>query len=249
MSWQATVWALEAKEVTPTQKLVLICLANYADGKGVAFPGQKRLAEDCGVSDRAVRSNLAKLEELGYLTRRHRYRSDGPRTSDEYQLHMEVDYRKNVPHELPEDNDTKTGGLPEAGSGHINLSEDLTRKNLCTARAKEGAKTVRAELEGVMSPEQASAVIEHRNALKVKLTPLAARLLAKSLAACDDVQEALEMMVLKGWRTVKKDWVERERSNGNGTYQGGSRKGASNSNRREAAQAALRGHSRFGPGA
>ena len=88
MSVQAMTWAIECKCPTPASKLVLMCLANYANKGGEAYPGQQALADDSGLSKRTVVTALSALEEAGFISREHRQRKDGSRTSDIYQLHI-----------------------------------------------------------------------------------------------------------------------------------------------------------------
>jgi CTP-dependent riboflavin kinase len=88
MSVQAIAWAL-AQRVPAVPKLVLIAIANRADGDGDnAYPGQKAIANVASMSVRTVQRHTAWLEERGYLTRIRRSRKDGSRTSDRYILHM-----------------------------------------------------------------------------------------------------------------------------------------------------------------
>ena len=90
MSVQAITWAL-AQNVKPSgRKFTLVALANYSDGEGVCFPGQKKLAADTGLSERSVWKYLRNLEDEGYISRSHRQRSDGSRTSDEYRLNIQL---------------------------------------------------------------------------------------------------------------------------------------------------------------
>jgi len=63
------------------------------------------------------------------------------------------------------------------------------------------------ELCAVLDEEHAQAVIEHRKAIKAKLTPHAARLLAKQFARCRDPNEAADEMILRGWRGFKPEWI------------------------------------------
>jgi DNA-binding transcriptional ArsR family regulator len=88
MSVQAITWAIKQEIASSAQKLVLICLANYADAEGVCFPGQTRLAKDASMTDRSVRTHLKALEDTGLITRQERRRADMTRTSDEYELHI-----------------------------------------------------------------------------------------------------------------------------------------------------------------
>ena len=59
------VW--EHSQASKTDKLVLLAIARrYSPGKG-AWPSQRTLAKACGISDRAVRSSIARLQDLGEL--------------------------------------------------------------------------------------------------------------------------------------------------------------------------------------
>lgn len=109
MSVQSITWAIEQNINSSSQKLVLICLANYANSEGFCFPGQKRLARDASMSDRSVRTALSGLEAKGYIIRSRRQREDGTRTSDEYQL---MTNRKDLP-QGEEATGRNTSNLPE----------------------------------------------------------------------------------------------------------------------------------------
>ena len=85
MSVRAINWAFE-QVVPPTQKVILLALADWADGDGVAYPGQKSLAAKTSIPERTLRRALDELEEAGYIERRRRSLDNGNRTSDEYRL-------------------------------------------------------------------------------------------------------------------------------------------------------------------
>ena len=69
MSTDAINWVRTLPCPTPTTKLVLFMLANYANKRThKCFPSEKHLGEICGVSDRSVRRCIATLENLGYIT-------------------------------------------------------------------------------------------------------------------------------------------------------------------------------------
>lgn len=71
MSTQAMVWALEDAPDVPAQALgALMGLANHADehGRG-AYPDQETLAAYARKSSRQVRTDLARLEEVGLIRR------------------------------------------------------------------------------------------------------------------------------------------------------------------------------------
>lgn len=71
-----------------------------------------------------------------------------------------------------------------------------------------GKLTAKQELAQVLDPERVEAVIEHRaKAIRVKLTPRAAKLLAGQFARCADPNAAADHMILHGWRGFNADWV------------------------------------------
>lgn len=82
MSIQAVAWAIEQKTGSPAGKVVLICLANYADENGECWPSQATIAKETELSERSVREWLQKLEDAGIISREHRQRQDGSRKSD-----------------------------------------------------------------------------------------------------------------------------------------------------------------------
>ncbi|MXV35949.1 MULTISPECIES: helix-turn-helix domain-containing protein [unclassified Saccharibacter] len=72
MSIKAINWALE-QPGSPTQKHVLLVLANYANESGIAFPSNVLLAAQTGLTDRAVRNAKKALIEAGILERSEAY--------------------------------------------------------------------------------------------------------------------------------------------------------------------------------
>jgi DNA-binding transcriptional MocR family regulator len=54
-------------ECTPTQKLILFVLANYSDESGQSYPSHKKLCALTGLSLSAVKDNLRKLQNAGYI--------------------------------------------------------------------------------------------------------------------------------------------------------------------------------------
>lgn len=71
MSIQAMAWAFKQRQIkSPTQRYVLLCLANYAGEDGHnAFPSVKRLCDDSGLKERAVRKALRELEAGGFIAK------------------------------------------------------------------------------------------------------------------------------------------------------------------------------------
>lgn len=148
MSIQAVSWAIATETPSPITKLILICLANYADADGGAFPGQKRLAADASASESSIRRGLKVLEFAGLITRHHRHRPDGTRTSDFYQLQLTTGQSDGVPcHSDAEDADyrSESAGLPVNLTGHEpsdKPSDKLASSLSVSARARENPEIV-----------------------------------------------------------------------------------------------------------
>lgn len=68
MSIQALSWAIESVHGLPAgPKLVLICLANYAEEHHLAWPSREKIAEISNCSVRSVERHLSVLEEAGLI--------------------------------------------------------------------------------------------------------------------------------------------------------------------------------------
>jgi len=61
MSHQATNWAAELRGIPPMAKLVLLRLADRADEFGICYPSQRRLAAECGITERTFRNAITDL--------------------------------------------------------------------------------------------------------------------------------------------------------------------------------------------
>jgi DNA-binding MarR family transcriptional regulator len=64
-------WQIEG--ITPTQKLVLVALADQANDDGVCWPSIKTIQRRTCLTDRAVQKSIAGLIQAGYLVRDSRY--------------------------------------------------------------------------------------------------------------------------------------------------------------------------------
>lgn len=73
--WYDRVWDREYQ--SHAMKLAMLALAKHANGDGYCFPGQKRIARLCGISERHLRRVLERLERNGDLVIANRGRSKG----------------------------------------------------------------------------------------------------------------------------------------------------------------------------
>lgn len=79
IQFMAAVLAQERTAFSSTgERFVLLVLANHADPEGLCWPSVRRVADECGQSDGAVRRHLAALEAAGWLSKlERRRRPDG----------------------------------------------------------------------------------------------------------------------------------------------------------------------------
>ena len=85
MSFSAIKWAFK-QPVSPTEKLVLLFLADHANEKTQqCWPSLGTIARESGLSTRSVIRSMNKLSELGLLERADRF-SNNRQTSNIYTL-------------------------------------------------------------------------------------------------------------------------------------------------------------------
>jgi hypothetical protein len=119
MSFQAMSWALAQRCGAPGPKLVLLCLANYADEHGVCWPSDTLLADEVEVSSRSVVKYRQTLRDRGLITWDQRRRADGSLSSNRYRLIM-----TRTPSEDPSGGGTEesSGGTAGASGGTAGAS-------------------------------------------------------------------------------------------------------------------------------
>lgn len=84
--------SIQVRGLKPTEKLILIILANYADERGSCYPSHQHIADIAGLRDlKHVRKIINKFKELGYLKVEHRYKPDGGNISNRYHLSIKLD--------------------------------------------------------------------------------------------------------------------------------------------------------------
>jgi hypothetical protein len=77
MSIQAMTWALSVKTGSPSLKVTLLALANYAGPTGKCWPSQEILSKQTDQSVDTVQRRLFDLEEMGLISREERPEVNG----------------------------------------------------------------------------------------------------------------------------------------------------------------------------
>ena len=84
MSLEAITWAFR-QQLSPSEKLVLLTLADYADDEDKCWPKQETLATRTGLARPTIALKLKSLEEQSMITRQHR-----KHTSDMIYIHCTI---------------------------------------------------------------------------------------------------------------------------------------------------------------
>ena len=227
MSVQAMTWAWE-QELPMGPKAVLVAIANHADGEGLCYPGQARLARMVGCNERSIRNFVRVLEDAGLIERVQRRRKDGSRTSDEYRLIGLQPTRhagsqpapragsQAAPHAGREDEPTGTTfrtnrhdvpPLPAPHAGH-ERSEEPSVEPSEENQARERARTPKfdpltVELPQHVDPQAWAEFVEHRREIRKRLTPTATKRLLADLANHPaEATGALRKSVKNSWTGV-----------------------------------------------
>lgn len=67
MSGEVVGWAFRQRELSPTQKLVLVAIADNAQDDGKAWPGKKLLIEKTGLGKSTIYRSIEQLTEAGLM--------------------------------------------------------------------------------------------------------------------------------------------------------------------------------------
>jgi len=231
--------ARRAKVGNSTRKLLLIMLADNANDDGWCWPSHKRLADDCEVSDRSIRTHIKELAKGGFIEIHPMYdQLTKTRTGTRYRLlirlHETSTHRKEIPHPPERDSAPLRKDFPpnrhiepsiepsysppyippQGGDAHALEGEVSSSPSQPKPPSKPKKETPRQILERVLSKEDADDVIEHRQRLRKPLTPRAAKLLANAFSEIEPSMrsEAVDMMISSGWVGFKAEWFNNRSS-------------------------------------
>lgn len=206
----------DSKTLGPTERLVMLALADYADDNGRCYPSNARLCERTGLSERAVRTNIRALEANGFLTVHIGVGQAGanvyfvrPEGGQEIPPAGNAPGRKCTPprQQVPPD------GAADAPKPSLTIIEPPVSK--ITGAADE--------LEAWASSPAVTSFLAYRRKHKSKaLTLTGAKRLAGHLKAIfqggGDCDDALAMAEEKGWASIEPDWYFKNRSAANGNH-------------------------------
>ena len=190
MSVKIMAAIFDSKTLVPTERLIMLSLADHADDQGRCYPSIARLCERTGLSERAVQSNIKGLTAGGYLVVNA---NAGPSGCNVYFVRP----------------DPAADAPPAAYAPRRKCTTPPQQVRLTPAAdAPEPSgniiqpSTTREALVPLLGEALAEGFIAHRKALKAPLTPHAALLLAKKLGECADPKAEAERSIVNGWKSV-----------------------------------------------
>ncbi len=136
MSLDATRWAWQ-QAVRPTQKLVLLALADRADEEHKCYPSEARMRADTGLDKKTIMRSISALEEAGKLSVERRTGA-----VNIYRLIGVSDRQKPIPKKAPV---PKTGLVPKTGPGPLPKTGVGTPKNGTGTTPKNGTLNLPVE--------------------------------------------------------------------------------------------------------
>lgn len=117
MSNRATTWAWDVEGLSPTQKLVLVKLADNANDDGYCWPSRRYLMKHTCLSDGAVKNAVRELERRGLISVIRRKVEESVNLPNHYQLELaNMPNGRGVGQEMPHPG--SGDALPGASDAH-----------------------------------------------------------------------------------------------------------------------------------
>jgi hypothetical protein len=187
MSFEAMAWAVKQRTENSGQKLVLLLLANHTNGHtGQCNPSHKLLADECNMGLSTLKGHLQSLSSIGLIQIIHKYQ-DGVALPNQYQLIFD--------------------GVGQNLTDGRSETDRRVGQNLATKQEDKPVK------EPIYKPDDVSQEVwdeflSSRKKLKAELTGLAMkRIASEAKIAGWTLQDALEEICVRGWRSFKAEWV------------------------------------------
>ena len=214
MSLQARDWAW-AQPVSPSQKLVLLVLAEHANEERACWPSLRCIAGRTGLSERCIRGVLRELERLGLIT----CQCGGGRMANRFTL--QVGPRQQLPEgqEIPGGQMVPEGqqlpptpepAAPQGGSTCPSEGQHVPpNRNRTEIEPSLNRKRARTRARAVAPPswidrETWQAYLEHRRCIRAPMSQIAQQRAITALERLrDDGQDpeaVLNQSIVNGWK-------------------------------------------------
>lgn len=184
----SAVW--ERDDLTSTQKLVLLALADWANDEGLCWPSIEQLIKKSSLKRRAVQITIRSLEESGFV-----HREENVGKGNRYWI--------NIPVQNMHPCTTYTAPVHEMHSPRASDAPNTSKKHQLTTNSN-----IRAQFESV-SDEVWRDFVTLRKAKRAPLTETVLRAMEREAAKAGwTLNDAMAESVARGWQSFKADWVK-----------------------------------------
>ena len=122
------VWEIEGMQTS--RKFVLLAIADNASDEGFCWPSWDKIMRKCSISKGTLSICLKELEAGGYVTRVHRFKDDGAKTSNMYQVSLRPSSNSEHTHVQELNNpSSETEHKPSENRNNKNINK--TKKRNC----------------------------------------------------------------------------------------------------------------------
>lgn len=198
----------ESETLGPTERLIMLSLADHADDAGRCYPSIARLRQRTGLSERAVQSNIRSLQAAGYITiipgagqggsNVYIVRPTPAADAPPQQMHP----RRKCTTPPQEVRQTPAADAPKPSRTIIEPSEDIPARDPASI------------LCDVASPRAVKSFLGYRRKIRKPVSEIAAERLAKILnqiaSQGGSPDDALGLAEEKGWQSIKAEWYFKE---------------------------------------
>lgn len=193
----------------PTERLIMLALADHADDDGRCYPSMARLSQRTGLSERAIQTNVKNLTDAGYLKV---ITGGGKSHSNLYFVSA------NPAADAPRSRCTPAADAPQTPQQvPVNPAADapepsitINKPSVVSKKAPAAICAILCEVHGVTAQSAQSFVAYRKNHKSKSLTETAARRLVTHLWAVveqgGDPSDALGMAEEKGWASIEPHW-------------------------------------------
>ncbi len=188
----------------PTQRLVMICLADNANNEGICFPSISTIAIKSGLSKRSVINNIQQLVEIGCLLKKYRSRRKGGRSSNKYLLfpNENTQFLSEEDYEIFEDLLTQSEGDAPPTQSEGDALAQQTQSEGDALESEPSLKAINRHLPLTPQNTNTEALEMWCEYKGKKYTQQAKNLAAKKLAkhSLSTQLEMVEDAIMNGWK-------------------------------------------------
>lgn len=199
----------ESETLGPTDRLVMLALADHAGDDGICYPSIARLCQRTGLGERAVQGIIKRLKDAGHITAKIGG-GRGNATAYTIRLNPAPDAPIETPHQMPPISINPAFGALNPADYSLNPAPDAPEpyRTVIEPKKKKDAPDARGILSAlceVVSEDTAEAFIAHRKAKRSPLTLKAAQLTADKVRGHSDADAVLLNSIANGWTGVFPD--------------------------------------------